>query len=281
MNQERISPSLEEIKPSIYRLQVYELTIQGKETPDPNDYIQAFGVLPDFVFKANGILSSELNEGSLGLLINSYRDVFKAIKEWIVHFYNTANDSHSTDPQELSCSWKYDYKYYAKESWTLLNLCEEILNRDLLGWKNELESLSSAQLWFSYEFEQLEKTFKTNGILGISSRKTKQSSCDAKIKQIKEDFDSLLSRRFKKASKFQPNQVQIWDSAEDAIRVHAEIIAKQDLEFNSIYTQYIQIQKKKFRDIRSNKNIQSVALETDGFLFVGGKGKRGKAKKHS
>lgn len=281
MNQQTISPSAEELKPGRYNLTIYGLNLQGKEKPDRNDYIQAFGLLPDFVFKANGILSSELNEGTLGVVLRSHQDAFKAIKEWIVHFDNTTNDSHPTDPPELRFSWEFDYKPHAEKSWALLNLCEEILKRDLFGWKKEMESLSSAQLWFSYEFEQLEKAFKTTGISEKSSRKGKHSSCDEISKRISKDFDSLASRRFESAFKFQPNQIQTWDSTEDAIRVHAEKIAQQDNKFSCIYHNYIKIWKRTIRTIRNNPNLQFAALETDGFLFVSGKGKRGKGQNHS
>jgi hypothetical protein len=286
MKQQTISPSAEELKPCIYRLKVYELNIQGKDRPDRNDYIQVFGLLPDFILKANGILSSELNEGDLGELLRSHRDAFKAIKKWMTHFDKTANDSHPTDPPELRFSWEFDYKPHAQKSWALLNFCEEILKRDLFEWKKEegMKSLSSGLLWFSYECEQLENTFKTTGILGPSSRKGKHSSCDAMSKRINKDFDSLPSRRFERASKFQPNQIPTWDSTEDAIRVHAEKIAQQqpqDIEFSRIYNNYIQIQKRTIRTIRNNPNLQFAALEKDGFLFVGGKGRRGKSQNRS
>ncbi|MBD2438770.1 hypothetical protein [Nostoc sp. FACHB-110] len=279
MNQQTIYPSAEERNPGTYNLTIYELKIHGKETPDRNDYIQAFEFIPDFVLKTKGILSSELNEGTFGVLLKSHRDAFKAINQWIIHFDKTANDSLTPDPPELHFSWEFDYKTHALQSWALLNLCEEILKRDLFGWKKEIPSLSSAQLWVSYECEQLEKTFKTTGILDTSSRKGKQSSCDAMLKQINTDFNSLLSRRFKSASKFQANQIQSWDSTEDAIRVHAEKIAQQDIQFSSIYSQYIKIRKQTLRSIRNNPNLQFAALETDGSLFVGGKGKRGKSQK--
>jgi hypothetical protein len=281
MNQQTIFSSAEELKPGTYNLTIYELNIQGKEKPDRNDYIQAFGLLPDFVLKTKGILSSDLNEGTFGVVLRSHRDAFKAIKQWIIHFDKTANDSHTPDPPELHFSWEFDYKAYAQQSWALLNLCEEILKRDLFDWKKEIPSISSAQLWVSYEFEQLEKTFKTTGILDTSSRKGKQSSCDAMLKQINKDFDSLLSRRFKSVSKFHPNQIQSWDSTEDAIRVHAEKIAQQDIQFSSIYSKYIKIRKQTIRSIRNNPNLQFAALETDNSLFVGGKGKRGKSQKRS
>lgn len=283
MTQQTIPPSAEEPKLGTYNLKIYPLNIQGKEKPDRNDYIQAFEFLPDLVLNANGILSSELNEGTLGVVLRCHRDACKAIKKWMTHFDKTANDSYPTDPPELRFSWEFDYKPHAQKSWALLNLCEEILKRDLFKWKKEegMESLSSSLLWFSYECEQLENTFKTTGILGPSSRKGKHSSCDAMSKRISKNFDSLPSRKFKQASQFQQNQIQTWDSTEDAIRIHAEIIAQQDVKFSSIYNNYIQTEKRTVRSIRNNPNLQFAALETDGFLFVGGKGRRGKGQNHS
>lgn len=281
MNQKTIYPSAEELKPGIYQLKIHDFNLQGKEKPDRNDYIQIFGCLPSFILKAHGILISELNEGSLGVLVKSHQDAFRAIKEWIFHFENTANDSHPTDPSKLHFSWKFDYKPHAEMSWALLNLCEEIFNRDLLGWKKEMTSISPALLWFSYEFEQLENTFKTTGILGTSSQKGKHSSCAAMSKRIREDFDSLNSRRWKSVAQFKPNQIPTRNSTADAIRIHAETIAQQDRGFSLIYEKYTKIQRRSIRTIRNNPNLQFAALETDGPLYVGGKGKRGKAKNHS
>ncbi|OUL34976.1 hypothetical protein BV372_12780 [Nostoc sp. T09] len=269
----------EELRLGTYNLIIQRLDIQGKEKPSRNEYIQAFKLLPDFVLKANGILSSDLNEGHLGVLLRSHRDAFKAIHKWLVHFDSTNNNSSSVDPPELRFSWEFDYKPHAKQSWAFLNLCKEILKRDQFGWKESIKHLSAAQLWFSYEFERLENTFKRTGILGTTSWRGKHSDCDAMSKRISENFDSLHSRRFAEACDFQPNQIQSWDSTEAAIQAHAEKIAQQDFPFRKIYSKYIKIRKQTLRSIRNNPNLQFAALEENGSLSVGGKGKRGKSQK--
>ncbi|MEH2154965.1 hypothetical protein [Nostoc sp.] len=281
MIQEKISLQVEEMRIDRYNLIIRRLNIKEKEKPSRNDYIQSFGLLPDFVLKANGILSSELKEGDLGVLFWSHRDAFKAIHKWLVHFDSTINNSFSVDPPELRFSWEFDYKPHAEQSWALLNLCKEILKCDQFGWKESIESLSAAELWFSCEFERLENTFKTTGILGTTSRRGKHSECGAMSKRISENFDSLPSRGFAEACNFQPNQIQSWDSTEEAIRVHAEKIAQQNIQFTSIYSNYIKIRKQTLRSIRNNPNLQFTALEKNGSLFVGGKGKRGKSQKRS
>lgn len=281
MNQKTHPLHLEEVKLGKYNLIIRKLHIKNKENFSRNDYIQGFGFLPDFVLKAHGILGTELNEGDLGLLLSCHRDAFKAIYKWLVHFDNTINNSFPFEQVELFFSWEFDYKPYAEQSWALLNLCKEILNRDQFGWKESIKSLSAAELWFSCEFERLENTFKRIGILGTSSPIRKQDSCDAMSKQIRENFDSLLSRRFEERCDFQPNQIQSFDSTEEAIRVHAEKIAQQDIQFSCIYSKYIKIQKQTLRSIRNNPNLQFAALERNGCLFVRGKGKRGKSQRCS
>ncbi|MBW4628749.1 MAG: hypothetical protein KME49_25345 [Brasilonema octagenarum HA4186-MV1] len=273
---------IEQSKPSRYNLTIQRLKIEGKERPNRNDYIQAFGLLPDFVLKANGILSASLEEGNLGVLLRSHRDAFKAIKKWIVHFVCNANDSLTTDPPENGESWEFDYKPHAEESWALLNLCEEIFQRDQFGWKDSIASLLAAEIWFSCEFERLENTLKSTGILGTTPQRGKHQSCDTMSKQISSDFNSIPSRRFADASAFEPNEIQTWDSTEEAIRIHAEKIAQLDTEFcHIIYSNYIKIRKRTIRSIRNNPNLQVATLEKSGDLFVGGKGKRGKSQKRS
>lgn len=276
-----ITPPLqtEELRPGSYNLIIRRLKIKDKEKPSRNDHIQAFGLLPDFVLKANGILSSDLNEGHLGVLLWSHRDAFKAIHKWLVHFDSTNNNSSSVDPPELRFSWELDYKPHAEQSWALLNLCKEILKRDQFRWKESIKYLSAAELWFSCEFEKLENTFKRTGILGTTSWRGKHSDCDVMSKRIRENFDSLPSRRFAEACDFQPNQIQCWDSTEEAIRVHAEKIAQQDIEFSIIYYNYIKIRKQTLRSVRNNPNLQFAALGENGLLSVGGKSKRGKSRK--
>ncbi|BBD60725.1 hypothetical protein NIES2109_35240 [Nostoc sp. HK-01] len=281
MNQTTTFLQTNEMTLGNYNLIIRKLNVKNKKKPSRNDYIESFGILPDVVLKANGILSSELNEGKLGLLLSSHRDAFKAIHKWIVHYDSNIDNSFCVDPPELRFSWEFDYKPHANQSWALLNLCKEILKRDQFGWKASMESLSAAELWFSYEFERLENTFKTTGILGTTTRKGKHSECDAMLNRITEDFDTLPSRRFEEACCFSPNQIQSWDSTEEAIRVHAEKIAQQDIQFSFIYSRYIKIRKQILRSIRNNPNLQFAALETDGSLFVGGKGKRGKSQKRS
>ncbi|BAZ51963.1 hypothetical protein NIES4103_46220 [Nostoc sp. NIES-4103] len=281
MNKKTISLQAEELKPGIYNLIIQRLKIKDKEKPNRNDYIQSFALLPDYVLKAHGILGSDMSEGDLGVLLISHQDAFKAIQKWIVHFDSTINNSFPVDPPELRFSWEFDYKPHAEQCWALLNLCQEILEHDQFGWKASIESLSAAELWFSCEFERLEKTFKTTGILGISSRRGKHSDCDAMSKRISEHFDSLGSRRFEEACGFQPNQIPSWDSTEEAIRVHAEKIAQQDFQFRYNYSKYIKIRKQTLRSIRNNPNLQFAALEKNGSLFVGGKGKRGRSQKRS
>ncbi|WP_445630317.1 hypothetical protein [Nostoc sp. DSM 114167] len=62
MNQNKNFLRAEELKIGIYNPIIWRLNIQGKEKPSRNDYIQGFGLLPDFVLKANGILISEQKE---------------------------------------------------------------------------------------------------------------------------------------------------------------------------------------------------------------------------
>ncbi|QIR36339.1 hypothetical protein HCG51_05920 [Tolypothrix sp. PCC 7910] len=269
----------EELRLGTYNLVIRRLYIKDKEKPSRNDYIQAFKLLPDFVIKANGILISEQKERDLGVLISSHRDAFKAIHKWLVHFDSTENNSFLFDPPKLPSDWELDYKPHGKQSWALLNLCREILKRDQFGWKESIKHLSAAQLWFSCEFERLENTFIRTGILGTSARRGKNSECNAMSKRIDDNFNSLPSRRFAKACDFQAHQIQSWDSTEEAIRVHAEKIAQQDIEFSIIYYDYIKIRKQTLRSIRNNPNLQFAAIEETGLLFVGGKGKRGKSQK--
>ncbi|MDZ8054596.1 MAG: hypothetical protein RMX68_008345 [Aulosira sp. ZfuVER01] len=281
MNQKTIPLQAEELKPGIYNPKIWRLNVQGKEKPSQNDYIQAFGLLPDFVLQANAILISEQKERDLGVLISSHRDAFKAIHKWLVHFDSTINNSSSVDPPELHFSWEFDYKPHAKQSWALLNLCREILKRDQFGWKESIKHLSAAELWFSCEFEKLENTLTRTGILGTSTWRGKNSDCDAMSKRIAENFNSLPSRRFAEACNFPEHQIQSWDSTDEAIRVHAEKIAQQDIEFSIIYHDYIKIRKQTLRSIRNNPNLQFAALGENGLLSVGGKGKRGKGRKPS
>ncbi|MDZ8186453.1 MAG: hypothetical protein RMX96_16585 [Nostoc sp. ChiSLP02] len=269
----------ENMQPGRYNLIIRRLNL--KENPTQNDYVQSFALLPDFVIKANGILISEQKERDLAVLISSHRDAFKAIHKWIVHFDNTTNNSSSGDPAELSSSWEFDYKPHAQQSWALLNLCKEILKHDQFEWKASIEYLSAAELWFSCEFERLENTFKRTGILGPTSWTGKHSECDVMSRQIRENYNSLPSRRFAEARKFQENQIQSWDSTEEAIRVHAEKIAQQDREFNSIYCKYNKIRLQTLRSIRNNPNLQFAALKKNGFLSMGGIGKRGEGQKPS
>ncbi len=280
MNNKNTSPSQNEEKPCIYNPNIRRLEKKGKLTQ--NDYIQAFGLLPDYILKANGILSSELNEGDLGELLKSYRDAFQAMKKWLVLFDNTTNNSQAFNPPILIYKWENDYKPHAEESYALLNLCTEILNLDPFGWKESFASLIPAELWFSCEFEKLEHSFQKTGILGTSTRIGKQKSCDTTSQQIREDFDSLPSRKFGNASDFEPHEIQRWDSTEDAIKTHAEYIAQSDPYFcHHIYADYIKKQKCTLRHIRNHSDFQFSALEKDGSLFVGGQGKRGKGKKSS
>lgn len=59
-------------QPGIYNLAIWRLTLQNSEKPSRDTYIQAFGQLPDFVLKANGILVSN-REGNVDVLLNEYR----------------------------------------------------------------------------------------------------------------------------------------------------------------------------------------------------------------
>ncbi|MBD2357280.1 hypothetical protein H6G41_22105 [Tolypothrix sp. FACHB-123] len=279
MNQTNSVLQQEEMIVGTYNIIIRHLDIKDKEKPSQNDYIQAFKLLPDFVLKGNGILISDLNEGHLGVLLSSHRDAFKAIHKWLVYFDSANNNSFPIDPPELPFDWELDYESHAKQSWAFLNLCKEILNHDQFGWKESIKDLSAAELWFSCEFEKLENTFKITGILGESDWRGKHSDCDAMSKQIRENFDSLHSRRFADACDFQPNQIQSWDSTDEAIRVHAEKIAQQDFQFRYIYYNYINIRKQTLRSIRNNPNLQFAALGENRLLSVGGKGKRGKSRK--
>lgn len=279
MNHKMHPLQAEKVSLGTYNLIIQTLDLKGKEKPSLNDYIQAFKLLPDFVLKGNGILSSDLNEGHLGVLLWTHRDAFKAIHKWLVYLDSTNNNSFLFDPPKLPFDWELDYEPHAQQSWALLNLYKEILKRDQFGWKESIKQLSAAQLWFSCEFERLENTFIRTGILGTSARRGKNSECDAMSKRIDDNFNSLPSRKFAEACDFQAHQIQSWDSTEEAIRVHAEKIAQQDIQFSVIYSKYIKIRKQALRSVRNNPNLQFAALEQNGLLFVGGNGKRGKSQK--
>lgn len=278
-----MSANTNEPKPGIYNLTIQRLIKKDSEPLTQNDYIQAFGVLPDFVLKAHGIIISEKHEKNLAVLLQSHRDAFQAMKKWIIYFDNNTNNSKPSDPPELKFSdWENDYKPHAEESWALLNLSTEILKRDPFKWKEDFAPLIPAELWFSCEFEKLENTFKRTGILGTTTRIGKQEFYNNKSQEINTDFDSLYKRKFGHASDFEPDEIQRWDSTVDAIRTHAEYIAQSDIDFcHNIYPDYLDKQKFALRHIRNNPNFQSSGLEKDGSLFIGGKGKRGKGKKSS
>jgi len=109
-----------EQQPTIYNPIIWRLELQNSEKLS-RDTIKAFGELPDFVLKANQILTSNL-EGNFQKLLNHYREVFKAIQKWIVHFEKKqSHDSSLSDPPELRFSWECDFKPHAEESWALLN----------------------------------------------------------------------------------------------------------------------------------------------------------------
>lgn len=266
----------------VFAILIWRLELQNSEKPSRDTYIQAFGQLPDFVLKANGILVSN-REGNVDILLNEYRETFKAIQQWIIHFQNQSNNSFTSDPPELRFTWKFDFKPHGEESWALLNLCEEVLKRDPLHWKDDLEFLTAAELWWSCNFERLQGSFFQNGILAQQAqRQRKHSFCDGMSKLIREDFDTLHQRRFADPSQCGSTQIQTWDATEEALRIHAEYIAQQDSQFRQqIYPNYITIKKRLLRSIRNNSNLQLMTLEQDGSLDVGGKGKRGKGKKSS
>ncbi len=218
-------------QPGIYNPVIWRLELQNSENPSRDTYIQAFGQLPDFVLKANGILVSN-REGNVDILLIEYRETFKAIQQWIIHFQNQSNNSSISDPPELRFTWKFDFKPHAEESWALLNLCEEVLKRDPLHWKNERGFLTAAELWWSCNFERLQGSFFRNGILvQQAEQQRKQSFCDGMSKLIREDFETLHQRRFADPSQYDLTQIQTWDATEEAVRSHAEYIAQQDDQF--------------------------------------------------
>ncbi len=267
-------------QPGMYNPIIRRLNFQNQQQPERDHYIHAFGALPDFILKTHGILASDLNEGSLGELLNDHRDIFSAIHQWIIYFQDHTNNP-VDDLLEFSLR-QNDYKLHAEESWALLHLCEEIVQRDPCGWKNSNPSLFGAELWFSCNYERLEGTFFRTGILGgTGERISKQASCDKMSRQTKEDFETLHSRKFASASRFNPSQIQRWDSTEEAIRVAAEYIAQHDSEFLHTYSDYTKLKKRVFRSVRNNPQFQAKTLKPDGSINVGAKGKRGKGKKKS
>ena len=271
-----------EPKPTIYNPIIWRLELQNSEKPSRDTYIKAFGELPDFVLKANQILASN-QEGNFQRLVNHYREVFKAIQKWIVHFEKQSHDSSLFDPPELRFSWEFDFKPHAEESWALLNLCQEIVKLAPLYGQDFLKVTNATELWWSCHFERLQETFFKNGIFSKQPElQGKQYSCDVMSKRIREDFDTLHQRKFANSSQFDLTKIATWDATEEALRMLAEDIAQQDDEFRRlIYSKHIKIQKRLLRNVRNNPNLQLMVLEPSGSLHVGGKSKRGKGKKPS
>jgi len=271
-----------EQQPTIYHPIIWRLELQNSEKPSRNTYIKALGELPDFVLKANQILASN-REGNFQRLLNYYREVFKAIQKWIVHFEKQSHDFSLSDPPELRLSWEFAFKPHAEESWALLNLCQEIVKRAPSNGQDFLKSTSATELWWSCHFERLQETFFKNGIISKQPElQGKQYSCDVMSKRIREDFDTLHQRKFADSSQFDLTKIATWEATEEALRILAEDIAQQDDEFRRlIYSNYIKIKKRVVRSARNNPNLQLMVLEPDGSLYVGGKSKRGKGKKPS
>ncbi|MGE5659582.1 MAG: hypothetical protein ACM37W_23555 [Actinomycetota bacterium] len=268
--------------PALYNPIIWRLELQNSETPSRDTYIKAFGYLPDFILKANHILPSNL-EGNFRRLLNHCREVFKAIQEWILHFERQSNNPLISDPPDLYFSWKIDFKSHAQEAWALLNLCQEIVKRAPFLGKESQEFPIATELWWSCHFERLQEAFFRNGIISQrAERHGKQSCCDEALKRIQEDFNTLHQRRFANSSQIDPTQIVTWDATEEALRLWAEYLAQIDTEFRQkIYPNYIKIQKRLFRSVRNNPNLQLMVLEPDDSLYVGGKSRRGKAKKSS
>lgn len=271
-----------EQQPTIYHPIIWRLELPNSEKPSRDTYIKALGELPDFVLKANQILASNL-EGNFQKLLNHYREVFKAIQKWIVHFDKQSHDSSLSDPPELRFSWEFDFKPHAEESWALLSLCQEIVKLAPLYGQDFLKVTSATELWWSCHFERLQETFFKNGIFSKQPElQGKQYSCDVMSKRIREDFDTLHQRKFADSSEFDLTKIATWDATEEALRMLAEDIAQQDDEFRRlIYSNYIKIKKRVVRSARNNPNLQLMVLQLDGSLHVGGKSKRGKGKKPS
>jgi hypothetical protein len=271
-----------EPKPTIYNPIIWRLELQNSEKPSRDTYIKAFGELPDFVLKANQILTSNLEE-NFQKLLNHYREVFKAIQKWIVHFEKQSHDSSLSDPPELRLSWEFDFKPHAEESWALLNLCQEMVKRAPFYGQDFLKVTSATELWWRCHVERLQETFFKNGIFSKQPElQGKQHSCDVMSKRLREDFDTLHQRKFADSSQFDLTKIATWDATEEALRFLAEDIAQQDDEFRRlIYSNYIKIKKRVVRSARNNPNLQLMVLEPDGSLHVGGKSKRGKGKNPS
>jgi hypothetical protein len=271
-----------EQQPTIYHPTIWRLNLQNSEKPSRDTYIRALGELPDFILKANQILASNL-EGNFQRLLNHYREVFKAIQKWIVHFEKQSHDSSLSDPSELRFSWEFDFKPHAEESWALLNLCQEMVKRAPFDGQDFLKVTSATELWWSCHCERLQETFFKNGIFSKQPElQGKQYSCDVMSKRIREDFDTLHQRKFADSSQFDLTKIATWEATEEALRILAEYIAQQDEEFRRlIYPNYIKIKKRVVRSVRNNSNLQLMVLEPDGSVRVGGKNKRGKGKNPS
>lgn len=262
------------------------LTNPDKSLYTDEQYLRSFGLLPDFVLKKNGLIPQEItpdNFGNLGTLLEEYRAMFKAIREWLIYGIGFSKLPIKIDlvlPVDLIFSWKLDYEPMARMSWDLLHLCQEILERDPLRWQYYYENLTPRQLWFNAELDSLEKTFRQNGLLGEYNFTGKEKNYLQKSTEIRNNRQSLLKRQFQLLPDTEIENKPENNSVVDALFAYADTIAQKDEYFQwYIYEPYWKNTTKNFRTIRDNKNIQVTGLTKANEIWVGGKGKRGKGKK--
>ena len=258
------------------------LTIQGKDQPETQDYIEVFGILPDYLLKINGIIISEQDDESLRVLLSTYRGMFKATKKWLEYFERNQDLEQIVKPKVIFSDWEQDFKPHGEFSWALLKLCQEIFKIDSRSKMNPVfaDFLSGAELWFNYVLENLETAFQTNGIFGSLRREGKQKSLDLAMRGMRDDLNNLFEivRDLKLPQKLPP-QVPIINSTEKAIEMYAQTIAQKDCKFREIYETYKKTQIRSHRAIRNDSNFQSGGLNNNGSLWIGGKGRRGKDNK--
>lgn len=258
------------------------------KSPDADEqYLRCFGLLPDFVLKKNGLIPQEItpdNFGNLGILLEEYRAMFKAMREWLIHGIGLLKlpiKINIVVPDDLISSWKFDYKPMAQMSWDLLHLCQEILSRDPLQWQYYHDNLTARELWFNAEFDSLETAFRLNGLLGEYKFTGKEEYYQKKTAEIRDNRESLYRRKFQFLKDTEIEDKPENNSVVDAIFAYADYIAQQDPDFQwYIYEPYWKNTTKNIRAIRDNKNIQATGLTENNEIRNGGNGKRGKGKKN-
>ena len=267
-----IQSPITEVKLSLNKL----ISADGRELTDAKEYLAMFRILPLFLLNSYGV-KVEPTEGELYKLINNHLLTFIGILRWFDYFTSGKESDLENDYPEL-CLGHFKYvQSKAELSWATLNLCQEILKKDLWGWKKMRYFISPTKLWFSYEYEELENTFLQNGIIGKFVRVGKRRVCDSNRNQIQEDLDGFDLEEF-----FPPTNANCSQATHSVtstslnINNHAKAIAQQDREFSLLYRKYCKDKKRFYRDFRSHKELQLAGIKNDGSIYMTGKGKRGK-----